>query len=267
MNVNLSYRYSSSKSLYAATGMFGALLLAVGLLISGDADSFQATNAPFTTLDAWHSAPLGTIVIVLGAALAWGWPRLLNMPSAMASRVVMLATALACPIIAAYSSVRALAYLVAFIPLVVFVAQMFRRDGRVKLLRHVAGTYAGCLVIVASSGWVFLGRTEGGSTIGILVCAMIFFGSLALYLAPSQWNVIAAGVMGAIVAAVGTAAFHATTWPATCALVVVYAAVAWACNRLVRLLQVLGHDAAASALAFVPHCVLGVLTLVLSFVA
>lgn len=247
--------------------MLGALLLAVGLLISGEADSFQGASEPFASLDAWHIAPLGTVAIALPAALAWGWPRLLNIPAVAHSRVVMLACAIVCPVLAACGSAAGLAYFVAFIPLVVFVAQMFRSDGRVKLLRHVAGTYAGCLMIVASSGWVLLGRTEGGSTLGILVCAMIFFGSLALYLAPSQWNVLVAGIVGILVAVVGVAVFHAASWLAACVLILMYTAVAWACNRLVRLLQVLGHDAAALALAFVPHCVLGALALVLSVIA
>lgn len=102
--------------------------------------------------------PVGVLAaafVVLGLLVAWGWPRLLNLPSPRGTSAVLAATtlALATTELAAGESERSTwAGAVLCVGLIgSFLHQLLRQDGRPRLVMTLAGTALGLGVLGAGS--------------------------------------------------------------------------------------------------------------------
>ena len=95
------------------------------------------------------------IFVALGVALAWGWPRLINLPSPRGTGAVLIATvvALTAVILATDPAERTRwAGAVVCVGLIgSFIHQLLRQDGRPRLVFSVAGTALGLGILGAGS--------------------------------------------------------------------------------------------------------------------
>ena len=102
-----------------------------------------------------HIAVTAVIFVVLGGALAWGWPRLVNLPSprgtaaVLASTTVVLTTVML--LTPADDRTRWAGAVVSVGLIGSFVHQLLRQDGRPRLVISVAGTALGIGILGAGS--------------------------------------------------------------------------------------------------------------------
>lgn len=147
-------------------------------------------------------AALAGVVFSLVVMVAIGWPSLLSLPSRRSSATILALMGLGCVVSVALVPVNPL---LEWLPLalagaivMVFVHQLFRREGRPHLVESVTGMVTGMLVLASAAGWVAAIRTSGGvslvvvSAIGIAAaCAAValpirgFFGVVLTLMASS----------------------------------------------------------------------------------
>lgn len=117
------------------------------------------------------AAAVGFVVVVV----ALGWSALLRLPhprgSALAVALTGLAGAVAAWQLANQRPLAALASVIALSVPLAFAHELFRRDGRARLLESVTGTLSGQVVAVLAAGWLLLPGTRLGAD-GVLVAAV-----------------------------------------------------------------------------------------------
>ena len=122
-----------------------------------------------------HPMALAAVVVLLALALAYGWPRLLDLPVPLGAFVVVsLGGAGGAGVVAATGGepyLREVPVVVALAVLLAFVNEMARQDGRPRLVDSVAGTVTGVLVAAAGAGWIAAVRTSGGP--GLVVAGAV----------------------------------------------------------------------------------------------
>ncbi|WP_339576145.1 hypothetical protein [Pseudokineococcus basanitobsidens] len=155
---------------------------------------------------------LAPVVALLGLLLAWGWPRLLAVPSPTGAGVVVALAALAAvavvvavhvtsdvgPALAAAPDAAGAGVLVVLGLSVVaaFVHQVLRTDGRPRLAESVASTVAGAALAALASGWVSAAVVRPGA---VLVGATA--AAAALVVSALPWPQRLTGAVGLVAAA------------------------------------------------------------------
>lgn len=165
-------------------------------------------SAGVVALAAWAGDMASTAALVVAAVVfAFGWPRLVDVPSKRGSWIVIALTALAA-IGAVWGTrdISALALVVAGGVIGSFVHQMARRDGRPRLTETVSTTVTGILVVTAGVGWLVVALA--GSLEVVLLGAATLLAASAATAVPGRGSVVAgaaavaAGAVGALVGAV-----------------------------------------------------------------
>lgn len=252
-----------------ASGMLAAVLLIAGMLAVGEVQT-SAIRRPWNaiiTAEPAGIALLGFITALLGIGLAWGWPSLAALPRPAPARIVMIMTALAAPATAIFASTRSLSYLIAFLVPLTFVVHMVNHEANTKLVRQLSGTYAGALMIIAASAWVFTARIPNGSRIGLIVATILLGACIVSYITKFEWRTFATFLSGMVIGFLMWYLLGSVPWWAVVTLVVLHTALTWALQKVERLLQVIGNDDAAFSLAIAPHCAMGVAGYTLALLA
>lgn len=135
--------------------------------------------------------PLAVFCAVLAAAVAFGWPVLLGLPSRPGASLVIgvggVGAVAAITFTRGEPFLRELPAVVALSILLAFVAELLRTDGRERLLESVSGVVAGVLVVASVAGWVASGRTSGGTGLVITGALALAVGSAVVVLPLSGW--------------------------------------------------------------------------------
>lgn len=116
--------------------------------------------------------PTALAVLLLGALFAWGLPVLMRSPAAPGSSVVIggvvvagVADAMAFPEHDMQPTILALSVIAAFLH------EMFRRDGRPRLVESVSTTVTGNVVAISAASWIAV--AADGVGLGLVVAASL----------------------------------------------------------------------------------------------
>lgn len=225
--------------------------------------------AGLLALSAWFGdTVLAAALAAIGVVYAFGWPRLVDVPSKRGSWVVVaLATVAALASVWWTEGIDGLAVVVAGGVIASFVHQMARKDGRPRLTETVSTTVTGVLVVTAGVGWLVTAFT------GLEV---VLLGAAALVAASAATAIPARGpVVGAAATVAATAVGAAVGFvfpmigPVPGLLLGLVVGVVMALSHLLfNEFPAVGHRRAALAAALMPLLSLGAPVLVLgSFVA
>lgn len=154
-----------------------------------------ATGIGVTTLT---PRPLLTITVAAIAVIcALGWPTIVDVPARIPSTVVLLVTAAASvAVIELVRDVAWLAVVCAGAVLAAFLAQLFRRDGRPRLLEQVAGTVTGAVIVASAAGWLAIGPGPRSEALVITAAVTIAVASVvALFRLSPAWSTVASVVL------------------------------------------------------------------------
>lgn len=207
-------------------------------------------------------APLAVAVLVLAGAVAFafGWSRLVDVPSANgAFRVIALSAA---PMVAATyatGTTPLLAVVTALGVIASFVHQMVRRDGRPRLVETVSADLTGIAVVASATGWILAVATDGGVEVLLTAAAALFAASTVTLLRAASRPVatLAVAVAGLVGVVVG-ALLPEVGLVAGLSLGVVGGAIVSFSHLLFSGFPAAGHRRAAVAAALMPVLSLGV---------
>lgn len=146
----------------------------------------------------WGDTALAVALVVVGVIYAFGWPRLVDIPSKRGSWVVVTLATVAAHASAWWTEgIDGLAVVVAGGVIASFVHQMARKDGRPRLTETVSATVTGILVVTAGVGWLVAAFTA---------LEVVLLGAAALVAASAATAIPARGpVVGAAAAVAATA--------------------------------------------------------------
>lgn len=205
------------------------------------------------------------LAVVLGAAY-WGWPHLTALPNVVVGRAVAAIIGGAALVAAALGSTTAVAYVAAVEVLVVYVGEMVRRDGRVRLLSQVIGTYAGGVLGVSAALWLSLVNLVSGFELGVVWMAGMAVAGIASAFVRGPLVGLAAG-LGAFL---GSAALlfvfpDVPRWPVV-AFAVILGILAWGLEKMTQHMLAQGNASALVSFALLPFCAMGVVGYTLALV-
>lgn len=135
--------------------------------------------------------PLAAACAVLVLLLAVGWPPLADLPFAVGSGVVVALAGLGSIAVVTLAAeqpyLEDLPIVFAGAVILAFLAELVRRDGRVRLVESVSGTVAGALVAVATTGWVAIARGTEGEALVVTGALALAVGSVVVAIALPVW--------------------------------------------------------------------------------
>lgn len=146
--------------------------------------------------------PLAGAAVVLAVLIALGWAGLLRLPAPGGTMLVVMMSGIG-SVAVAYATngepvLRFLPLVLAGSMVLAFLAEMMRRDGRVRLVESVSGTVAGSVVALACAGWVAAGRTEGSADLVVTSAFALAVAAAVSALPLRGWRALAAAVGGAV---------------------------------------------------------------------
>lgn len=122
---------------------------------------------------------MSVAVALLGIGFIIGWPRLLGLENRFASRIAL------CVILASLIVVNNLTntdisftnpisitgtlFVMVGAVMAAFIVEMLRRDGRERLVEHLAGTISGAMILGAGSLWIVTVMDDDGSDVAVTV--------------------------------------------------------------------------------------------------
>ena len=163
-------------------------VLGVAVLLAGL--SLSPTGAPGAA--AW---PLAAAALVVGAALAWGWPLLLALPGPRGASGVVAATALVAVVVVATTpgaaSLQRLPVVLGLAVLAACAHQLLRRDGRPRVVDALGGTLTGCALVVAAACWTTLPAMPGGRAVAAVTLFSALVVAVVLAPVPRSWRAVA----------------------------------------------------------------------------
>ncbi len=157
-----------------------------------------ATGIGVTTLT---PRPLLTATVAaIAVVCALGWPTIVDVPARLVSTIVLLVTAAASVLVVELlQDVAWLAVVCAGAVLVSFAAQLFRRDGRPRLLEQVAGTVTGAVIVASAAGWLAIGPSPRSEALVITAAVAIAVASaVALVRLSATWSTVASVVLATV---------------------------------------------------------------------
>lgn len=133
---------------------------------------------------------IAVAVGIMGAIMIAGWPNLLSLPTRFIPRVLLTLLAVTLIVTALFGTVAHTAIVGAASIIAAFIAEMFRTDGRPRLIEQLSGGFAGAVVLMSGSLWIHAMRLGQGKSIAIvaaitltIVALMHAFDSLAARIA------------------------------------------------------------------------------------
>lgn len=200
------------------------------------------------------------------SALYWGWPHLAGLPNAVVGRSVASVIGGAALIAATLGSVVSVAYVAAVGVLVVYVGEMVRRDGRVRLLSQVVGTYAGGVLGVSAALWLSLVQLLDAPELGIVWIVGMGAAGVVSAFVRGPFAAVATGIASFLGSAVMCLVFpNVSVWLAL-VFAVILGILAWGLEKMTG--QILSHASASTLVSFalVPFCAMGVVGYTLALV-
>lgn len=158
------------------------------------------------------AAYFGTVFLVavclaLVAALAYGWPLLLDLPGALGARLVVALGGFGAIAAAALTNgtpaLQHVPIVLAACIVVAFVAELARGDGRTRLLDSLIGTVSGAVVAVSCSGWIAAAGTRAGTRLVVAAAIALAVASAVSAVRWPTWTGVVATVALAVAAAGG----------------------------------------------------------------
>lgn len=147
-------------------------------------------------------AAVAVLLAVVGSVFAFGWPRLVSVPSKRGTWVVIGLAGIAAIVSVWFTQdILWLATVVAGGVIGAFVHQMARRDGRPRLVETVCATVTGVVVVVSSVGWLMTSLVRGGLELTLVSAAVLLVAAMITTI-PAPGVVVASGA-AAIAGAVG----------------------------------------------------------------
>ena len=188
------------------------------------------------------------------------------LPNVVVGRAVAAIIGGAALVAAALGSTTAVAYVAAVGVLVVYVGEMVRRDGRVRLLSQVIGTYAGGVLGVSAALWLSLVNLVSGFELGVVWMAGMAVAGIASAFVRGPLVGLAAG-LGAFL---GSAALlfvfpDVPRWPVV-AFAVILGILAWGLEKMTQHMLAQGNASALVSFALLPFCAMGVVGYTLALV-
>ncbi len=147
---------------------------------------------------------LAAVSLVLVAAVAWGWPTLLALPSPRGSSGVIAGTGLVTVLVVATTpgggSLERLPVVLGIAVLAACVQQLLRRDGRPRVVDALGGTLMGAALAACASAWVTLPSMDAGP--GVALAALVAAVLVALLQTSTSWAWRGAGFLAVLGVAV-----------------------------------------------------------------
>lgn len=210
---------------------------------------------------------LAALLVVLSVVLALGWPVVAGLPSRVGSGVVIGLTGAAAVVVVHVTTgeplLGDLPVVFAGAVLAAFVAELARRDGRVRLVESVAGTVAGALAPVCAAGWLAAERTGAGDAVVVTGAVALAVASALSALPLRGWAGVGTTVGSAAAAGVVAGAALPVVGLLSGALLgAVVGVLVAAADALFDRLPALEHRLAGWAVAVLPVAVTGILVYV-----
>ncbi len=206
-----------------------------------------------------------SLALVLGA-MYWGWPFLTALPNVAVGRAVASVIGVVALLAAAFGSTTVVAYVAAVGVLVVYVGEMIRKDGRIRLLSQVIGTYAGGVLGVSAALWLSLARLPGGFELGVVCMTGMALAGMASAFVRGPLVALAVGLASFLGSAVMSFAFPDVPWWLVLAFAVILGILAWGLEKMTAQMLSQGNAAALVSFALVPFCAMGVVGYTLALV-
>ncbi|GCD21357.1 hypothetical protein ACFO3K_18495 [Cellulomonas algicola] len=135
--------------------------------------------------------PLAAACAVLVLLVAVGWPPLANLPFGTGTSVVVALAGLGSVAVVTLEEeqpyLERLPVVFAAAVVLAFLAELVRRDGRVRLVESVSGTVAGALVAVAATGWIAVARGPEGEALVVTAALALAVGSVVVAIHLPVW--------------------------------------------------------------------------------
>ncbi|UFU05922.1 hypothetical protein [Ruania halotolerans] len=130
---------------------------------------------------------VGTIAGIV-ALFAIGWPTLLELPARRGGVVVLLITAAAAlTALLVWDDLLYVAVALGLSVVGAFVHEMFRRDGRPRLVESVSGVVTGAVVVASAAGWLAVGTGEVATALLLVGAVTLTLGSACTALPIPGW--------------------------------------------------------------------------------
>lgn len=215
-------------------------------------------------LGAYAHIGIGLIMLaVLGIVFLVGWPMLLAVPHPNLSRVTMAIVFLIALGIGNWGSPTMMSFVAALSVAVSFGVEMFRFDGRQRMIDQAAATCVGALLLVMLVMWSFAWRADLGQLLAILFAVVISVVAIIESLEAASAGVVAlinAVIVGVLMAWLLDLPLWAGVSAGVC-VVLCYAAT----GRAVREIPRPSPTALGASRAMIPLCVLGMVAYALGF--
>ena len=205
------------------------------------------------------------LAVVL-CAVYWGWPHLTALPNASVGRAVTSIIGGAALVAAAVGSATAVAYVAAVGVLVVYLGEMVRRDGRVRLLSQVIGSYAGGVLGISAALWLSLANLVSGVELGVVWMAGMAVAGGASAFVRGPLVGAAAGIGALLGSGVTLFAFpDIPRWPVI-PFAVILGILAWGLEKMTQRMLAQNDVSALVSFALLPLCAMGVVGYTLALV-
>lgn len=181
-------------------GVYGATLIALG-----------AVFGPIA---------MSVAVGLLGFGFIFGWPRLLGLDNRFISRIALGILLIAFVVVNNLTnteisilnpiSISGTLFVMAVGVMLAFMVEMLRRDGRERLVEHLAGSISGAMILGAGSLWIVMVMDDDGANVAITLA--IASAAVAVIHSFGSRTAQLAGIINGIVFGTGSAIILALPW-------------------------------------------------------
>ncbi|WP_216402963.1 hypothetical protein [Arcanobacterium phocae] len=134
---------------------------------------------------------IAAAVAIMSAIFIAGWPSLLDLPAHAIPRTMLTLLAIALIVTGLFGTVAHSAIVGAASVIAAFIAEMFRTDGRPRLIEQLSGGFAGAVVLMSGSLWIHAMRLSHGKNV-VIVTAM----AIAIVAVMHAFDSVAARIAG-----------------------------------------------------------------------
>lgn len=201
--------------------------------------AFAAAVAACSRAGSVATTAMALVVLVGGIVLAWGWTRLMGLPSRKGTLVVTLLIA---AVLVASVALPSQGHLLGWLPLglavcvtIAFVHQMLRTDGRPRVVQSIGGTMLAIALLASGATWIAVPSlrlgVEAASAALAAVCAAALVEWVCVQAKLWAWLMPLVMVVGGI-ASVAVGLALGLAWQHTLLLGVAAAAVSFAVRAM-----------------------------------
>lgn len=127
---------------------------------------------------ATHIVGTSIMLLLLTTGMIPGWAKLLRLPNSNTAKWIMSLTALAAVLAAGLGTLTHTAIVMAGAIVACFIAEMFRTDGRYKLVEQISGDFTGAILVICASMWIHLVKLDGSSNVMVVAAIALAVGAV-----------------------------------------------------------------------------------------